>query len=133
MQFDDGLTEDTKDSGPASSQVVIAPPTETAPGLDFTAQPAVALHALQERIQRPWADVIPVTTQLCQDPLPNHGLLGGVVQDVHLPESEQHLSVDGLVIDRGHRRAFYRPRWSAHAIIVTSAAEIAEAQPDVRI
>jgi hypothetical protein len=56
-----------------------------------------------------------------------------VVQDVHLPESEQHLSVDGLVIDRGHRRAFYRPRWSAHAIIVTSAAEIAEAQPDVRI
>jgi hypothetical protein len=52
-------------------------------------EPAVPDHPMQERVERPRADLIAMAPQLFQYPLAVNGCLAGVMEDVHLPEAEQ--------------------------------------------
>ena len=100
------LTDHAKDGVehmPAPAREMVVPAcSRTATGLHFTPEPAVAFHSLEERVQRPWADVIPVPPELAEHPLPDHGLFGGVVENVHFPEAKENFSRDQLLVGRLH-------------------------------
>lgn len=102
VQLDDGLAQDLKDGGTSSGEMVVASAAKTRGWIRFTSQPPIALHPLQQRVQRARAHRMSVPAKLLEDPLTHHGLLGGVVQDVDLPEAEKYLPGYGLVIDDRH-------------------------------
>jgi hypothetical protein len=68
------------------------------PSADLAAQPAVSPHALEERVERPGTDVVAVATQFLEHPLSEYRPFGGVMKDVHLPERQQNLSADQLLV-----------------------------------
>jgi len=74
-------------------------------------EPAVFLHALQQRVERAGADVVTVVAELFEHPITNHLALGGVMQDMHLPEGEQDFTIDELEVHSGGRVAV--SRWIA--------------------
>lgn len=102
MEFDDAFTEQRQYGDASVCEVIVPTPTRPGTRFDLAMQPAVALHALQEWIQRPRADVVAVPSKLPEHPLADDGMLCRVVQDVHLPEPEQDLTGQQLVIDGGH-------------------------------
>ena len=102
MQFDHGLAEYVQDGRPAGGEVVVPPPPFPFSHSDFRSQPAVALQTLEERIQRARADVVAVPAQLGKDPLTDHRMLRGVVEDVDLPEAQQDLSRQQFGIQGRH-------------------------------
>ena len=79
------------------------------PGIlfDFAAKPAVTLHALEQRVQGPRADLIAVATQLRDHPLADNGVFGGVMQDVDLPKTEKDFAGQQLAIDGRHAPPLY--------------------------
>jgi hypothetical protein len=92
MQFDEGLPEHVQHGRSTSGQVIVAPPPFSFSYGDFGPQPAVSFETLQERVESAWTDVVAVPAQFRQHPLANDGVLGRVMQDVHLPEAQQDLS-----------------------------------------
>src|SRR3990172_11672457 len=69
MEFNDGLAHDLQHRNATRSQVIVAPAARSRAGLYFAPQPAIAFHAFQQRVQRTWADVVPVTAKLAEHPL----------------------------------------------------------------
>jgi hypothetical protein len=103
MEFHDGLAHDLQHRSATRSQVIVAPPTRSRTGLYFAPQPPIALHALEQRVQRPGADVVPVSAKLAEHPLADDRMFGGMVEDVHLPKTQQDLAREKLPVDRRHR------------------------------
>ena len=64
------------------------------------AQPAEAFHPRQHGIQRAGADFVAVVPQLLQHPVADNParVLGGVVEDVNLPERQQNLTVNAFMV-----------------------------------
>lgn len=58
------------------------------------AQPASRRHARQDWIERARADVIAMFAQLLQHPVSVDSVRLGMMQNVHLPESEKEFSSD---------------------------------------
>ena len=64
------------------------------------AKPAALRHARQHRIQGAWTEPIAVMVQFFEHPVAVDALLGGVVEDVDLPEGEKELANDWIAHDR---------------------------------
>ncbi len=64
------------------------------------AKPAALGHSRQHRIQRAWTQAIAMVLQFFKHPLTIDALLGGVVEDVDLPEGEKELAYDRIAHDR---------------------------------
>jgi hypothetical protein len=60
------------------------------------AKPAALGHPRQHGIQRPRTQAITVVVQLLEHPLTIDALVGGVVEDVNLPEGEKELTDDWI-------------------------------------
>ena len=101
------LAQHVQHRGTASGQVVIATPARTGIRFDLAPQPAVAFHTFQKRVQRPWAEVVAVTTQLRNHPLPDDRMFGGVMEDMHFPEAEKNFTGQQLAIDGRHASPLY--------------------------
>src|SRR5688572_12854109 len=104
MQFDHRFAEHLQHGRPAGGQVVISPPPCPFSDSGFGSEPPVAFQALQEWIERAGADVVAVPAQLGEDPLPDDRMLGGVMENVDLPEAQQDLTGEQFRVMRGHRR-----------------------------
>ena len=102
MQFDYGFSEYVQYGRPAGGEVVVPPAPFPLSHSDFGSQPAVALQPLEERIQRARADVVAVPAQFGEDPLTDHRMLRGVVEDVYLPEAQQDLSCQQFGVQWSH-------------------------------
>jgi hypothetical protein len=64
MELDHRLAHDFEYRRSRRREVIVAPPPWPSASLRFTSQPSVAFHSLQQRIQRPRADVIAVASKL---------------------------------------------------------------------
>lgn len=62
----------------------------------FGFEPAVGFHALQHGVECAGADVVAMVAELVGDPLAVDGTFFGMVEDVHLPESDEDLSSYGV-------------------------------------
>jgi hypothetical protein len=87
VEFNDGLAQYVEYGGAARGEVVVATATLSVSDGGLGSQPAVALETFQEGVERAGADVVPVTAQLSEDPLPDDGMLGGMMKNVDLPEA----------------------------------------------
>jgi hypothetical protein len=65
------------------------------------AQPAMAGHSRQHRVQRTGTQAVAVAVQLLQHPLAIHALLGGVMKDVDLPEGEEEFTDNRVLHEPG--------------------------------
>ena len=70
-------------------------------GIHLGREPAIFLHALQQRIQRARAHIVPMVRQLPQHPLADHLPFRGMMQHMHLPEGEQDFSIDQFEVHGG--------------------------------
>src|SRR5262249_5748982 len=87
-----------------------------------TRQPTVPRHPIQQRVQGSGTDLIAMPAQFRGDPLAMNWLFAGMVQNMHLPESEQDFASFGLHIitttDIGYRlllsgcQSPIRKKWS---------------------
>jgi hypothetical protein len=102
MELYDILTQDVQHGAAIPRQVIVPAAVRARAGLGFTPQPAVPFHALQQRIQGPWADVVAVSPKLREHPLPNHRMFSRMMENVHLPEAEQDFARQELRVGRGH-------------------------------
>ena len=59
-------------------------------------KPTMAFHPLQQGIESTRADVVTMTTQLTHHPLPVDRALGGMMQNVDLPEAKKDLARNGV-------------------------------------
>jgi hypothetical protein len=59
-------------------------------------QPSPPFHSLQKRIKRAGTDLVAMTTQFADDPLPVHGTLGRVVENMNFPKTEQDLTSERM-------------------------------------
>jgi hypothetical protein len=105
MQFDHGLAEHVQHGRATSGEMIVTPSPFAFSHGDFGSQPSVSFEAFQERVEGAGTDVIAMPAQLGEHPLADDGMLGGVMQDMHLPETQQDLARQQLGI-----------RWS-HAIL----------------
>ena len=87
VQFNDGLAQYVEYGGAACSEVVVPTPAFSVSDSGLRSQPTVALQTFQKRVQRAGADVVAVAAQLSQDPLTDDGMLGGMMENVDLPEA----------------------------------------------
>ena len=55
-------------------------------------KPAPLFQPGKQRVEGARADLVAVTPQLVHDPLAMHRLLPGMVQDMHLPKTQQYLA-----------------------------------------
>ena len=92
-QFFEEPRDDPQDAPPRRRQMVLAPSTWPGVSVGLAAQPSVRLHPPQHRIQRSGADRVAVLAQLVEHPLADNGVLGGMMQDVDLPEAQQDLAM----------------------------------------
>jgi hypothetical protein len=116
VKFDHGFAHDVEDCRPCWCQVIIAPAAWSTARLRLTSQPSRTLHAFQQRVQRARADVIPMSSELAQNPLTNDWMLRGVMKDVHLPETEQDFACEELAINARHWLHCRRQRPAAQEI-----------------
>ena len=61
-------------------------------------EPAIALHAFEQGIERAGADLVTVMPQLLEHPLAHHITLRRVMQDMDLPEREEDLAVEEFAL-----------------------------------
>ncbi len=92
VKLDDGFAEDFEDGRAAFGQVIVAARTLGFSDRCLGTEPAIALEALEQRIQGARADVVPMLSQFAQHPLANDRMLGRVVKDVHFPEAQQNFA-----------------------------------------
>jgi hypothetical protein len=102
MQFDHRFPEHVQHGRAAGRQVIVTPAPLPFSNSGFRLQPSVALETFQEWIEGAGTDVVSVTAQLGEHPLADDGMLGGVMQDVHLPEPQQDLSRQEFGVRGGH-------------------------------
>jgi hypothetical protein len=105
MQFDHRFAEQIEDRGSALRQMIVSAPSLSFPDRGFGTQPPVPFETLEQRIQRPGTDVVPVPAQFREHPLTNDRMLSRVVKDVDLPEPKENLAGQQLRIERCHGRA----------------------------
>jgi hypothetical protein len=108
MQFDHGLPERVQHGRAANGQMIVTPPPFSFPYSHFRSQPAVSLEAFQQRVEGAGTDVIAVPAQFGEHPLADEGMFCGMMQDMHLPETQQDLSRQQLGVRRSHGT---RPPW----------------------
>jgi hypothetical protein len=87
VEFDDGLAQYVEYGGAARGEVIVPTATFSIANGGLRSQPAVALQTFQEGVERARADVVAVAAQLSQDPLTDDGMLGGMMENVDLPEA----------------------------------------------
>jgi hypothetical protein len=59
-------------------------------------QPSPPFHSLQKWIERAGTDLVAMTTQFADDPLPVDRTLGRVVENMHFPKAEQDLTSEKI-------------------------------------
>ena len=104
MQFDHRVAEHVENDGAALGQMIVPAPSFSLADSGFGTQPPVPFKALEQRIQRPRADVVPVPTQLREHPLTDDRMLSRVVKDMDLPKPEENLARQQLRIEGCHKR-----------------------------
>src|SRR5688572_25509679 len=96
VEFDHRLAENLQDGGATVRQVVVPSAPFSISHSGLRTQPPIALQTLQERIERPRADVVAVASQLGEHPLTDDRMLGRVMKDMDLPEAQQDLACEQL-------------------------------------
>src|ERR1043165_4153794 len=61
-------------------------------GAFAASQPSISCHAVEQRVKRTRADLVSVAAQFPDNPLTMNRGLTGIVQNVHLPESEKNFA-----------------------------------------
>jgi hypothetical protein len=102
MKLDDGFAKDFKNDGATLGQMIVAASTFGLADRSLRTEPAIALETLQQRVQGAGTDVVTMLAQLAQHPLADDRMLGGVMEDVHLPEAQQDFAGEKLRIKVGH-------------------------------
>jgi hypothetical protein len=102
MQFDHRFAEHVKDGGAALGQVIVPAPSFPLTNSGFGTQPPIPFETLEQWIQRPRTDVVPVSTQFREHPLTNDRMLSRVVKDVDFPEPKENLARQQLRIEECH-------------------------------
>ena len=103
MQFNNRFAERFEDRGAALSQMIVPTPSFPLTNSGFRTQPPVPFETLEQRIQRPRTDVVPVSSQFREYPLTDDRMLSRVVKDVDLPKPEENLARQQLRVERCHR------------------------------
>jgi hypothetical protein len=103
MEFDHRFAQHFQHGGPTGGQVVVTPSPFPLSHSDFGTEPPVALQPFQERIERTGADVVAVSAQLGENPLTDDRMLGGVVEDVDFPKTQQDLACQQLQVKCDHQ------------------------------
>src|SRR5262249_18844909 len=75
-------------------------------GLDLAFQPSQTAHAVEQWIQCAGADSVAMAAQFIDGPQTINGALGGVVQDVDLPETQEDFAGNSL-----HAITYYENRY----------------------
>lgn len=102
VKFDDGFAEDLENGRSALGQMIVAAGALGLANRGFRAEPAIALEALEQRIQGARADVVAMLSQLAEYPLADDRMFSGMVKDVHFPESQQDLARQKFAVQAGH-------------------------------
>jgi hypothetical protein len=102
VKLDDGFAENFEDGRATLGQVIVATSPFGLSDRSLRAEPAIALEALQQRIQGSGADVVAMLSQLAQYPLSNDGMFGGMVEDVYFPEAQQDFAREKFSVKTGH-------------------------------
>ena len=84
MQLVHELSDEVEHGASRCSEVIKSARSQSV-AVDFAREPAVALHALEQRIQRAGTDVIAMAAKLSEDPLADNRPFGRVMEDVDLP------------------------------------------------
>jgi hypothetical protein len=82
-------------------QQILFPVLQSSAGMPSAFEPPAFFKSCEQRIHGSGTDLIAMAPQLLDHPLPNDGVLGGVVQDVDFPESEQDFPLKSFYIDGG--------------------------------
>lgn len=82
-------------------------------GVRLGGEPAVFLHALEQRVEGARADIVAVVAQLLEHPLADHLPLSGMMQHMHLPKGEQDFTVDELQVHSNGNVVLESGGWSS--------------------
>jgi hypothetical protein len=104
VEFDHGFAENRENGGAALGQVIVAAAPLACAHSFFGPKPAVTFQPLEQRIERAWADVVPMPAQFTEHPLADDRMLCRMVKDVHLPKAQQNLTGQQFGIKRGHSK-----------------------------
>jgi hypothetical protein len=102
-QLTEKSTNDLQDVTPLRSEGVLTSCAKAAIGVTPASQPPSRLHPTQHRIERPGTHAIAMFAKLLEHPLPHDVALGGVVQDMDLPEAQKDLTPGGGQVALGSR------------------------------